>query len=104
MAQSCSILPSSLFIFINELLDEFEKARNSKVKLSLYRFFCKEIKFKNYSQEHDCCLSLGLVLYNGLNEVLGRHGGKNDMQCKLCGNEFPLGVSCACCHKKYFHG
>ena len=26
MAQGCSILPSSLFIFINQLLDEVEKA------------------------------------------------------------------------------
>ena len=47
-------------------------------KLSLSKSFCKEIKFKNYSQwiqEHDCCLGLGL------NEELGRHGGKNDRQC-----------------------
>ena len=56
----------------------------------LYKCFCKEIEVKNYSQwiqEHDCCLCLGLVLMHGLNEDLGRHGGKNDWQCKLCGDE-----------------
>ena len=55
---------------------------NSKVKLNLYKSFCKEIEFENYLQGvHDPGT-------NSPNAELGRHRGKNhDQQCKLCGDE-----------------
>ena len=65
---------------------------NSKVKLSLYKSFCKEIEFKNYLQGvGDPGTWLMFKFWsgtNGLYEELGRHRGKNDdRQCKRCWDE-----------------
>ena len=65
---------------------------NSKVKLSLYKSFCKEIEFKNYLQGFGDPGARLMFKFrsgtNGLNEELGRHRGRNDdRQCKLCGEE-----------------
>ena len=69
---------------------DFNDGLNSKVKLSLYKSFCKEIEFKNYLQGVGDPGTRLLFKFrsgtNGLNEELGRHRGKNDdRQCKLCG-------------------
>ena len=83
---------------------DFNDGLNSKVKLSLYMSFCKEIEFKNYLQGVGDPGTRLLFKFrsgtNGLNEELGRHRGKNDdrqlgrhrgknddRQCKLCGDE-----------------
>ena len=69
---------------------DFNDGLNSKVKLSLYKSFCKEIEFKNYLQGvgDPGTRLLFRSSTNGLNEELGRHWGKNDdRQCKLCGDE-----------------
>ena len=71
---------------------DFNDGLNSKVKLSLYKSFCKEIEFKNYLQGVGDPGTRLLFKFrsgtNGLNEELGRHRGKNDdRQCKLCGDE-----------------
>ena len=70
---------------------DFTDGLNSKVKLSLYKSFCKEIEFKNYLQGFGDPGTRLLFKFrsgtNGLNEELGRHRGKNDdRQCK-CGDE-----------------
>ena len=71
---------------------EFNEGLNSKVKLSLYKSFCKEIEFKNYLQGVGDPGARLMFKFrsgtNGLNEELGRHRGRNDdRQCKLCGEE-----------------
>ena len=71
---------------------DFNDGLNSKVKLSLYKSFCKEIELKNYLQGVGDPGTRLLFKFrsgtNGLNEELGRHRGKNDdRQCKLCGDE-----------------
>ena len=68
---------------------DFNDGLNSKVKLSLCEYFCKEIEFKNYLQGvGDPLLFKFRSGTNGLNEELGRHRSKNnDRQCKLCGDE-----------------
>ena len=72
---------------------DFNDGLSSKVKLSLYKSFCKEIEFKNYLQGVGDPGTRLLFKFrsgtNGLNEELGRHRGKNDdRQCKLCGDEW----------------
>ena len=53
---------------------------NTKVKLNLYKSFCKEIEFKNYLQGVGDPGTRLLFKFrsgtNGLNEELGRHRGK----------------------------
>ena len=71
---------------------DFNDSLNTKVKLNLYKSFCKEIEFKNYLQGvGDPGTRLLFKFWsgtNGLNEELGRHRDKNDdRQCKLCRGE-----------------
>ena len=71
---------------------DFNDSLNTKVKLNLYKSFCKEIEFKNYLQGVGDPGTRLLFKFrsgtNGLNEELGRHRGKNDdRQCKLCRGE-----------------
>ena len=71
---------------------DFNDSLNTKVKLNLYKSFCKEIEFKNYLQGVGDPGTILLFKFrsgtNGLNEELGRHRGKNDdRQCKLCRGE-----------------
>ena len=90
----------------NREYTDFNDGLNSKVKLSLYKSFCKEIEFKNYLQGVGDPGTRLMFKFrsgtNGMNEELGRHRGKNDdRQCKLCGDECEsgtcaLGVSCIC--------
>ena len=58
---------------------EFNEGLNCKVKLNLYKSFCKEIEFKNYLQgvgDPGAQLMFKFRLdTNGLNEELGRHRG-----------------------------
>ena len=68
---------------------DFNDGLNSKVKLSLYKSFCKEMEFKNYLQGVGDPGTRLLFKFrsgtNGLNEELGRHRGKNDdRQCVSC--------------------
>ena len=76
----------------NREYTDFDDGLNSKVNLSLYKSFCKEIEFKNYLQGVGDQGTRLMFKFrsgtNGLNEELGRHRGKNgDRQCKLCGDE-----------------
>ena len=71
---------------------EFNDGLNGKVKLSLYKSFCKEIEFKNYLQGVGDPGTRLMFKFrsgtNGLNKEFGRHWGKkDDRQCKLCGDE-----------------
>ena len=85
-----------VFSFLVALRDreykDFNDSLNTKVKLNLYKSFCKEIEFKNYLQGVGDPGTRLLFKFrsgtNGLNEELGRHRGKNDdRQCKLCRGE-----------------
>ena len=79
---------------------DFNDGLNSKVKLSLYKSFCKEIEFKNYLQGVGDPGTRLLFKFrsgtNGLNEELGRHRGKNDdRQCKLLGMNVRVWYMCS---------
>ena len=70
----------------------FEEGNNAKVKLSPYKTFGKDIKFKKYL--HGVADAGSRLLFkfrsgtNGLNEELGRHSGREgNKECELCGNE-----------------
>ena len=71
---------------------KFEEGLNTKVKLDMYKRFGKNIEFNKYL--HRICDAGNRFLFkfrsgtHGLNEELGRHGGrKGKTECSLCGNE-----------------
>ena len=71
---------------------KFEEGLNSKVKLSLYKTFGKEVEFKKYLHGLSDAGSRLLFKFrsgtNGLNEELGRHRGREGKkECMLCGAE-----------------
>ena len=67
----------------------FEEGLNTKVKLTLYKFFGKAIEFKKYLHGvADAGSRLFRSGTNGINEELGRHRGREgNKECELCGNE-----------------
>ena len=82
---------------VGESIDEqesrkFKEGLESKVKLSLYRTFCKAVEFKAYLHgECDTGSSLMFKFRSGthsLNEELGRHRGREGRkECLLCDDE-----------------
>ena len=82
---------------VGESIDEresrkFKEGLNSKVKLSLYRTFCKAVEFKAYL--HGECDAGSRLMFkfrsgtHGLNEELGRHRGREGREeCLLCDDE-----------------
>ena len=72
----------------NREYKDFNNGLNSKVKLNLYKSFCKEIEFTGVGDPGTRLLFKFRSGTNGLNEELGRLTGKNnDRQCKLRGDE-----------------
>ena len=70
----------------------YDEGLNSKVKLSLYRTFSKNVGFKKYLHGVSDAGSRLLFKFrsgtHGLNEVLGRHRGREGkVECTLCGAE-----------------
>ncbi len=70
----------------------FDDGLNSKVKLKLYKTFCRKIEFENYLQGIGDPGTRLMFKFrsgtNGLNDELGRHRAKSDdRHCKLCGDE-----------------
>ena len=70
----------------------FEEGLNTKVKLDIYKRFCKSVEFKKYL--HGVCDVGSRLMFkfrlgmNGLNEELGRHRGREGkMECSLYGDE-----------------
>ena len=82
---------------VGESIDEresrkFKEGLDSKVKLSLYRTFCKAVEFKAYL--HGECDTASRLMFkfrsgtHGLNEELGRHRGREGKkECLLCDDE-----------------
>ena len=82
---------------VGENIDEresrkFKEGLDSKVKLSLYRTFCKAVEFKAYL--HGECDAGSRLMFkfrsgtHGLNEELGRHRGREGRkECLLCDDE-----------------
>ena len=82
---------------VGESIDEresrkFKEGLDSKVKLSLYRTFCKAVEFKAYL--HGECDTGSRLMFkfrsgtHGLNEELGRHRGREGRkECLLCDDE-----------------
>ena len=82
---------------VGESIDEresrkFKEGLDSKVKLSLYRTFCKAVEFKAYL--HGECDAGSRLMFkfrsgtHGLNEDLGRHRGREGRkECLLCDDE-----------------
>ena len=82
---------------VGESIDEresrkFKEGLDSKVKLSLYRTFCKAVEFKAYL--HGECDAGSRLMFkfrsgtHGLNEELGRHRGREGRkECLLCDDE-----------------
>ena len=70
----------------------YDEGLNSKVKLSLYRTFSKNVGFKKYLHGVSDAGSRLLFKFrsgtHGLNEELGRHRGREGkVECTLCGAE-----------------
>ena len=70
----------------------YDKGLNSKVKLSLYRTFSKNVGFKMYLHRVSDAGGRHLFKFrsvtHGLNEELGRHRGREGkVKCTLCGAE-----------------
>ena len=82
---------------VGESIDEresrkFKEGLDNKVKLSLYRTFCKAVEFKAYL--HGECDTGSRLMFkfrsgtHGLNEELGRHRGREGRkECLLCDDE-----------------
>ena len=82
---------------VGESIDEresrkFKEGLDSKVKLSLYRTFCKAVEFKAYL--HGECDAGSRLMFkfrsgtHGLNEELDRHRGREGRkECPLCDDE-----------------
>ena len=82
---------------VGESIDEresrkFKEGLDSKVKLSLYRTFCKAVEFKAYL--HGECDAGSRLIFkfrsgtHGLNEELDRHRGREGRkECLLCVDE-----------------
>ena len=82
---------------VGESIDEresrkFKEGLDSKVKLSLYRTFCKAVEFKAYL--HGECDAGSMLMFkfrsgtHGLNEELGRRRGREGRrECLLCDDE-----------------
>ena len=82
---------------VGESIDErgsrkFKEGLDGKVKLSLYRTFCKAVGFKAYL--HGACDAGSRLMFkfrsgtHGLNEELGRHRGREGRkECLLCDDE-----------------
>ena len=81
---------------VGESIDERESRKleglDGKVKLSLYRTFCKAIEFKAYL--HGACDAGPRLMLkfrsgsHGLNKELGRHRGREGRKaCLLCVND-----------------
>ena len=84
--------------FVGESIDDQESRKfkeeldSSKVKLSLYRTFCKAVEFKAYL--HGACDAGSRLMFkfrsgtHGLNGELGRHRGRQGRkECLLCDDE-----------------
>ena len=82
---------------VGESIDEresrkFKEGLDSKVKLSLYKTFCKAVEFKAYLHG-ECDIGSRLMFKfrsgtYGLNEELGRHRGREGRkECLLCDDE-----------------
>ena len=72
--------------------EKFVEGLNSKVKLTLYKFFRREVQFKKYLHGlSDAGTRLLFKFRSGtheLNEELGRHRGREGKkECVLCGDE-----------------
>ena len=69
--------------------EKFVEGLNSKVKLTLYKCFGREVQFNKYL--HDAGTRLLFKFRSGthgLNEELGRHRGREGKkECVLCGDE-----------------
>ena len=73
--------------------EKFVEGLSSKVKLTLYKCFGREVQFKKYL--HDLSDAGTRLLFkfrsgtHGLNEELGRHRGRREgkKECVLCGDE-----------------
>ncbi len=69
---------------VDEALEsrEYKDSLTSKVKLKLYKSFCRKIEFKNYLQGLGDPGTRLMFKFrsgtNGLNDELGSHRGKND--------------------------
>ena len=71
---------------------KFEEGFNTKVKLNMYKWFCKSVEFKKYL--HGICDAGSRLLFKfrsgtlGLNKKMGRHRGREGKtECSLCRNE-----------------
>ena len=92
-------LAASFMASVEECISErecklYDEGLNSKVKLSLYRTFSKNVGFKKYLHGVSDAGSTCRLLFkfrsgtHGLNEELGRHRGKEGkVECTLCGAE-----------------
>ena len=72
--------------------EKFVEGLNSKVKLTLYRCFGREVQFKKYLHGLSDAGTRLLFKFrsgtHGLNEELGRHRGREGKkECVLCGDE-----------------
>ena len=62
--------------------EKFVEGLNSKVKLTLYKSFGKEVQFRKYLHGlSDAGTGSGT---HGLNEELGRHRGREGKKCVCC--------------------
>ena len=72
--------------------EKFVEVLNSKVKLTLYKCFGREVQFKKYLHGLSDAGTRLLFKFrsgtHGLNEELGRHRGREGKkECVLCGDE-----------------